>query len=741
MHGNRFRFLALVLVLALVALVPATGLAQEEAGDVGSQGAVVVEQMDAAQPVGDAQQEVTAAAEAQNAEDAAVDVQDESVAQEGSEQASQAPDSASLETQTGEPATDALTTAAQQTVGVVYQPFVQRKGWQDPVENGTTAGTTGLGLRMEALRVTVSGIDAHVVARAHVSRLGWLDEVRDGELCGTTNRGLRLEAFELWLEGPDAAYYDIEYRAHVQSIGWQPWVRNGYEAGTTGKGKRVEAVEIRLVRREGARVSYMAHVQRIGWQHEVDGDAIAGTSGKSLRVEALRMRVANGEGIDGGIAYQAHVQRKGWSEVVSDGAQVGTTGSGLRLEALRVWLTGDFAKTYDVWYRAHVQRVGWTAWAHDGEDCGSSGLSLRMEAVQVCLLPKGSTGPSSDGSDVSAACVHATNLTYATYVQGSGWQPQVTSGKTSGTVGKGRRIEGLQLFLDPASADGGIECCSHMQGTGWQSWRGVGDASGLPGEGKRLEAVRIRLTGSLSKVYDVWYRLHVSQFGWMGWTSNGAIAGTSELGLRAEAIQIRLVRKGSAAPGSTTRAYTNVRKRPHMVLIGDSRTVGMYEALYGGMYDSLYTTDPQGNVWAGKVGVGYSWMVSEGVPSVESRIGADTSVVVLLGLNDGPSTSTWRSYVSYLNGKAREWTARGASVYYSSITPVGYYSGMDSDGTDSNSGNISSWNAAMKSGLSSNVTYLDTFHAIIGNYTTADGVHYDAGTSRRLFEYIQNTVV
>ncbi|MDO4796731.1 MAG: hypothetical protein Q4A01_01790 [Coriobacteriales bacterium] len=742
-QAGRLRYGVLAIVLVLCAFMPVPAGAQEEPGATDVQEPAVVEQVDGGEAQSQPQDvEVTVSAEAEQTDELLVEEQSAtSPEQMQAPQTPQAPTATGGDTPAAEKDTDALTTAAQGTVGVVYQPFVQRKGWMDPVENGAVAGTEGMGLRLEALRVTVAGIDAHVVARAHVSRLGWLNEARDGELCGTTDKGLRLEAFELWLEGPDAAYYDIEYRAHVQSIGWQPWVRNGYMAGTSGKSKRVEAVEIRVVRREGARVSCQAHVQRVGWQNEVDGDTIAGTSGRSLRVEALKLRVANGEGIQGGIAYQAHVQRKGWSDVVSDGAVVGTTGSGLRLEALRIWLTGDFGEKYDVWYRTHVQHVGWTAWAHDGQDCGSAGLSLRMEAVQVCLLPKGSSGPSAEGSNAGAACVVATNLTYTTYVQGSGWQQSVSSGKTAGSVGKGRRIEGLQLFLDPASEDGGIEYCSHMQGTGWQAWRSTGDVSGLPGEGKRLEAVRIRLTGTLSRVYDVWYRLHVSKFGWMGWTRNGEIAGTSDLGLRAEAIQVRLVRKGGAAPGSTQRAYTNVRKRAHMVFVGDSRTVCMYEALYGGMYNSLYTTDSQGNIWSAEVGVGYSWMVSQGVPYVESRIGADTSVIVLLGINDGPSTSTWSSYVSYLNNKARDWTARGASVYYSSITPVGLHTGIDSDGTDSNSGNISSWNASMRAGLSKDVTYLDTFHAIIGNYRTADGLHYDTDTSRRLYEYIRDNVV
>ncbi|MBS5059319.1 MAG: Ig domain-containing protein, partial [Collinsella sp.] len=73
---------------------------------------------------------------------------------------------------------------------------------------------------------------------------------------------------------------------------------------------------------------------------------------------------------------------------------------------------------------------------------------------------------------------------------------------------------------------------------------------GTTGQGRAVEAVRLRLTGSLAKDYDVYYRVHASNIGWMAWAKDGEEAGTTGFGRSVEAVQIRLVKKGDAAPSS-----------------------------------------------------------------------------------------------------------------------------------------------------------------------------------------------
>lgn len=647
----------------------------------------------------------------------------------------------------GEGATETLTegqdaaqgVAVEATSGSVIscQAHVQRKGWMPVVGNGATCGTTGLSLRLEAVRINAPSINATVVAQAHVQRKGWMGAVKNGNVCGTVGSSLRMEAIKLWLEGPDAQKYDIEYRAHVQSIGWMPWTRNGYVAGTTGRALRMEALEIRLVQKPAIRVSYEAHVQRIGWQGERDGSTVAGTSGQGLRMEALKMRVDNNEGLTGNIVYQTHVQRQGWQSKVSNGAMAGTEGKSLRMEAICIWLTDQLEQRYDIWYRTHIQKAGWTQWACNGQKSGSEGMAFRMEAIQVCILPKGSGGPSNSDAGIGTKFVQMGSVAYSSYVQGEGWHSFVKDGSTSGTTGRQLRMEGIRMRLSANGLNNAIQYRSHMQGVGWQGWKSAEDASGLPGQGKRLEAVRISLTGGAAKVYDVWYRVHVAKLGWMGWACNGASAGTESLGLRAEAVQVRIVRKGDPAPGSTSRPFTNVLKRSYRILIGDSRTLGMYLSLYGDVGNDLLASDAKGNIWSAKGGAGYSWMVSTGVPRIESRIGSDTAVVILMGINGYLTNQERNQYLSYINGKAAGWVARGASVYYAAVCPVGTHPGDGVSGPDSNTGNISAWNNGMRAGLSSNVSYLDTYGAIINNYRSSDGVHYDTGTYLRLYSYIE----
>lgn len=134
-------------------------------------------------------------------------------------------------------------------IGVQYQSHVQDLAWQNPVEDGLEAGTTGQSLRLEALKANLINApqDAHIVCQAHVQNEGWQNPVEDGAETGTTGKSLRLEAIKLSLENLPG--YSIQYRVHVQNIGWMDWVSDGQVAGTTGKSLRIEAIEIKIVKK------------------------------------------------------------------------------------------------------------------------------------------------------------------------------------------------------------------------------------------------------------------------------------------------------------------------------------------------------------------------------------------------------------------------------------------------------------------------------------------------------------
>ena len=252
-------------------------------------------------------------------------------------------------------------------------------------------------------------------SRAHVQSVGWMKPVTQktnaagvksnetkGIYAGTTGKGLRLEAIELSLTGKVSREYDILYRVYVQGSGWMNWVKNGLTAGTIGKGKRIEAIEVKLLKKltekQSATLTGKSHVQRIGWKNDgtvTMGSAnslVLGTTGQGLRVEAFSLGV-KAKGIKGGISVSSHVQSIGWQKAVGSGAISGTEGKALRVEAVKISLTGELAEYFDIWYRAHIQTYGWLSWAKNGAPCGSEGIARRMEALEIKILPKATVAP------------------------------------------------------------------------------------------------------------------------------------------------------------------------------------------------------------------------------------------------------------------------------------------------------------------------------------------------------------
>lgn len=130
------------------------------------------------------------------------------------------------------------------------------------------------------------------------------------------------------------------------------------------------------------------------------------------------------------------------------------------------------------------------------------------------------------------------NVGYRTHVQSKGWERKLTlNGRTSGTVGAGKRLEAIQIIVEPGYGVG-VEYRTHIQSKGWEkTWKKDGETSGTSGEAKRLEAIQIRLTGTNKNKYDIYYRVQAQTYGWLGWVKNGAYAGTAGQAKRLEAIQ------------------------------------------------------------------------------------------------------------------------------------------------------------------------------------------------------------
>lgn len=294
-------------------------------------------------------------------------------------------------------------------------------------------------------------------------------------------------------------------------------------------------------------VTYSSHVNEKGWLNAVSNNSISGTVGEGRRVEAIKMSLASN--LSGNIEYQTHIQGIGWESTWKKNGQIsGTTGSAKRVEALKIKLSGDVASKYDVYYRVHSQNFGWMNWAKNGEAAGTEGFAYRVEAFQVQLVPKGKSAPVGEGRKF--AKFQDVNVSYQSHVQNKNWMTPVYDSKVSGTVGNNLRIEAVRIGIvnNPLAFSGTLEYQTHSANIGWQNWKNNYNIAGTVGQRLRVEAIKIRLTGDLSKHYDVYYRVHCQTYGWLGWTKNGQMAGTTGKAKQMEAIQVKIVRKNTAAP-------------------------------------------------------------------------------------------------------------------------------------------------------------------------------------------------
>ena len=142
--------------------------------------------------------------------------------------------------------------------GLNYRAHVATYGWLDSVHDGQTAGTTGRGIRLEALKITPpEGLELN--AKIHVENKGWLtfNGIKKGAssgegsssndpIIGTVGQALRAEALELDVV-KNTTGKKLMYRVHLEEYGWTDWVNAGFATGTVGIKHQIEAVQMKLV--------------------------------------------------------------------------------------------------------------------------------------------------------------------------------------------------------------------------------------------------------------------------------------------------------------------------------------------------------------------------------------------------------------------------------------------------------------------------------------------------------------
>lgn len=174
------------------------------------------------------------------------------------------------------------------------QYMARAQAWYDAMVNG---GTLGDNPQEAGDPVNDAGLNY----RAHVANYGWLDAVRDGQTAGTTGKGIQLEALKI--APPEGL--ELTVKVHVEDKGWLTYegVKKGESSGegtspndpiigSVGEGKRMEALEIIPTKNEtGKTLVYRVHLEEYGWTGWMEAGGATGTTGISHAIQAVQMKL------------------------------------------------------------------------------------------------------------------------------------------------------------------------------------------------------------------------------------------------------------------------------------------------------------------------------------------------------------------------------------------------------------------------------------------------------------------
>lgn len=162
----------------------------------------------------------------------------------------------------------------------------------------------------------------------------------------------------------------------------------------------------------------------------------------------------------------------------------------------------------------------------------------------------------------------------------------------------------------------------------------------------------------------------------------------------------------------------NKETKHQFIFVGDSRTVGMNDAI-------LASDTADSCTFIGKVGEGYYWLVHDGIEQLEDTLAEtpDATVILNLGVNDLKSINSYLSYYPELFADYPK-----ASFYIMSVNPVSDdYEGILNK-------EIEAFNSQIHDAFPGQ--YLDCFNYLMSEgFETVDGLHYTYETYCSIHDY------
>lgn len=158
------------------------------------------------------------------------------------------------------------------------------------------------------------------------------------------------------------------------------------------------------------------------------------------------------------------------------------------------------------------------------------------------------------------------------------------------------------------------------------------------------------------------------------------------------------------------------------ILVGDSRTVAMKEAM---------SSSADSTVYIAKEGEGYKWFQETGLAELKSALAESPSktVVFNLGVNDVENISLYLTLYKELVQ-----TYPDAAFYFMSVNPVN-----EEKTKGITNAQIQNFNGSLQEIFSTR--YLDCYNYLIQNgFDTVDGLHYTQDTSKAIHQFLTDQI-
>lgn len=181
--------------------------------------------------------------------------------------------------------------------------------------------------------------------------------------------------------------------------------------------------------------------------------------------------------------------------------------------------------------------------------------------------------------------------------------------------------------------------------------------------------------------------------------------------------------------GATTGMTYN---HDRLVIVGDSRTVGMAQALGANQVEEDVWCYNNYEYFIAKVSMGYDWLNSTAINLINKYKTNKSAYVFWLGINDYGYPHQYDKYSDLIQHNAGGW---GGDLYYADITPL-------KNGKDDAA--IQDFNTNLKKRLAGGVTWIPMWDLVkqMGDsaFASGDTIHYNSDTYKAVYQQIKNAV-